>query len=251
MDLLSLFQTTPRTLPRLYVISGAGLSAESGIPTFRGDNGVWEGNDLDVVCNYHTWKKHREAVFQFYRHARLRLDEVAPCAAHMTLARWQEQWGVDRVKLLTQNVDDLLEQAGAQEVLHLHGNLHSLVCKNCENQWQVTETQYDHHTECPTCKTNHEVKPAVIFFHEQAPEYIKLLALGQMITPSDIVLVIGSSMQVVGPDLFLPLSRKGHARNIQINLELSNEEWFDMNIEGPASESLDQIESVLENWMKK
>jgi NAD-dependent SIR2 family protein deacetylase len=108
--------------PRLFVFSGAGLSAESGVPTFRSTDGIWSKFDLDEVCNFNLWRKHRSAVFRFYEDRRKEIEAAQPNGAHRLLALWQHTWGADRVRLITQNVDNLLERAAARDVVHLQIN---------------------------------------------------------------------------------------------------------------------------------
>lgn len=104
--------------PRLYVFSGAGLSAESGLSTFRTGNGIWTQENLDEVCNFLNWRKNREAVFRFYNERIAEKRDARPNKAHVMLAAWQHTWGKERVRLITQNVDDMLERAGALHVTH-------------------------------------------------------------------------------------------------------------------------------------
>ncbi|MGF6303268.1 MULTISPECIES: SIR2 family NAD-dependent protein deacylase [Paraburkholderia] len=101
------------TGPRLFVFSGAGLSAESGIPTFRTGDGIWTQESIDEVCNFLTWRRNREAVFRFYNQRISEKRDAHPNDAHRILAAWQSPWGAERVRLITQNIDDLLERAGA------------------------------------------------------------------------------------------------------------------------------------------
>ncbi|MCA7988715.1 SIR2 family NAD-dependent protein deacylase [Burkholderia vietnamiensis] len=161
------------TGPRLYVFSGAGLSAESGIPTFRTGGGIWSQESIDEVCNFLTWRRNREAVFRFYNQRIAEKRDARPNDAHRILAAWQGLWGTERVRLITQNIDDLLEQAGAQQVTHLHGDMHSMLCTLCDLRFPKGGEEYRPDTACPRCGTAEAVKPGVVFFQEAAPEYVK------------------------------------------------------------------------------
>jgi len=113
--------------PRLIVFSGAGLSAESGLATFRGASGLWEGVSIRTVCHIDTWEENFEAVHDFYDARREGGSEAEPNLAHRTIAKWQNAWP-GRTHILTQNIDRLLENAGCTEVIHLHGDIRILWC---------------------------------------------------------------------------------------------------------------------------
>lgn len=133
---------------RLVVISGASLSAESGLATFRDDGGIWTQFNLDEVCNYRVWRSNRSKVFEFYARRKEEVLAAQPNAAHRCLAAWQQQWGSDRVLLMTQNVDDLLERAGAADVLHLHGELTTLLCDTCFRKFHIGQAPIDPQVAC-------------------------------------------------------------------------------------------------------
>jgi NAD-dependent deacetylase len=212
--------------PVLYVFSGAGLSAESGVPTFRTAGGLWTQHNLDRVCNLLTWKENRSDVFAFYRGRRQEAAAVAPNDAHLRLAGWQSRWGAARVRLLTQNVDGLLERAGAQAVVHLHGDLLHLLCTACAHRWPVDDDAYAEGTRCPSCDSLKGVKPGVVFFNEMAPEYAHLQRLHRDIRPQDVLLVVGSALEVVTVDQLVPARRRGHALNWQVNPEPADPACF-------------------------
>lgn len=123
--------------------------------------------------------------------------------------------------LLTQNVDDLLEKAGAFDVMHLHGEIGKLRCVSCDHSWDAPIDQYHVGAECPLCGRPDNVKPAIVMFNEPAPEYSKLLALQSIIRPHDIFIVVGTALQVVWLDLCLPMDRINtrHQFNWQVNPE--------------------------------
>lgn len=213
--------------PRLYVFSGAGLSAESGIPTFRTGGGIWTSESIDKVCNFLTWRQNREAVFRFYNERILEKRDARPNEAHRILAAWQNTWGNERVRLVTQNIDDLLERAGAQHVTHLHGDMHSMLCTSCDLRFPKDGDEYHLETACPRCGEVEAVKPGVVFFQEDAPEYVKLHRMQLEMTDDDLFVAIGSAFHVVSPESMLPRERwRQHERNFLIDLEPRRAEFF-------------------------
>ena len=190
-------------MKKLIILSGAGLSADSGVPTFRSANGLWMDHDINVVCNYTTWKNNRAEVHSFYNVLRSLLTTVEPNAAHRMIAEWEARWG-DRVIILTANVDDLLERAGCRNVVHLHGSLSRMQCTACGHAWDCGYDPWDHETgRCPKCTSIKGVKPAGVFFNEAAKEYIRLNRVFRELDADDTVLVIGTSGQVINADALL------------------------------------------------
>ena len=158
--------------PHLVVFTGAGLSAESGLPTFRGGDGLWEGRHIDQVCNQLTWKRNVDAVHRFYNDRRAAAAKAQPNRAHRLLASWQDRY---RCTLITQNVDDLLERAGAGDVMHVHGRLDRMRCEACGTAWEIGASSWGPYTgRCPKCASRRGVRPDVIFFHERAPRYLDM-----------------------------------------------------------------------------
>lgn len=184
--------------PKLLVFTGAGLSAPSGLKTFRDYNGLWHDFDPMKVANKLTFKENKELVFDFYNQRRAQLETVQPNNGHRMLAGLQEMYGTDLVKICTQNVDDLLERAGCKEVLHVHGKLTDMMCLARRHIWDVGYKPVDLGTPCPVCG-NTGTKPGVIFFHEYAPEYQQMdhMFHEKRRNPQDVVLCIGTRFEVV------------------------------------------------------
>ncbi len=237
--------------PVLYVLSGAGLSVESGLSTFRSGDGIWSANSLERVCNFHTFRQYRSEVFAFYNRRKADVEGAAPHAGHERLAAWQEKWGKERVRLLTQNVDDLLERAGARDVVHLHGDLRTMQCTGCEYRWTIGRAEFDPGASCPHCGSLEDVKPGVIFFHESAPEYVHLIAMAEDIRPCDFLLVVGTSAAVVRPWEFLPDWRLPHVHNIQVNPQPEAPECYEHNLAMPASIGLEAAEHLFSEAMSR
>jgi NAD-dependent deacetylase len=187
---------------RLVIFTGAGLSADSGISTFRDANGLWENHDIEQVATYHTWEANRDIVHRFYNARRMQLAGVEPNAAHHMIARLQERFP-DTV-VITQNIDNLMERAGVRDVMHVHGNLTEMKCKACGHVWDIGYTEWDpDHDRCPNvrgghpCNSRRGVKPNVIFFGEIAPLYPKMWRTFDDLTEQDVLMVIGTSGQVI------------------------------------------------------
>lgn len=180
-------------MDRIIIFSGAGISAESGIATFRDENGLWNGHDVDMVCNLNSWERNYELVHQFYNDRRAQLAEVEPNAAHRAIARWAERHPLINV---TQNVDDLFERAGCRDVIHLHGQLTRMECGKGETEWDIGYQRWDATAPCPDCGHG-LVKPGVVFFNQIAPRYHDLHEVITSIRPGDVVFVIGTSEQVL------------------------------------------------------
>lgn len=176
---------------RLIIFTGAGISAESGVPTFRtGPDGLWHNHRIEDVCNIDTFEQNYDLVHEFYNARRTALQGVNPNPAHRAIADLQQQHG-ERVRLMTTNVDDLHERAGSPAVEHIHGNLLELV-NLAEGEIQpIGYEAFDHAAHPP------HFKPNVVFFGEVAPVYRDLFELMNSLTRHDLVLVVGSSESVV------------------------------------------------------
>lgn len=237
-------------MPRkLFIFTGAGLSVESGLATFRGSaSALWENEDLTVVCDYGTWKANREQVFSFYNARKRDVAAAMPNEAHRWIAEWQSAWGVDRVQVMTQNVDDLLERAGAQSVTHLHGELSSAHCTACGTRWPVVGA-FNLEGRCPKCNSLKGVKPGVVFFHEPAPRYRDLAQWFKRIQSQDILLVIGTAFEVLPVAMVVPLHKAGEALTWQVNPTPAEPAWFGRNFAHPATTGCAVIAPLLAQLM--
>lgn len=228
---------------KIYFFSGAGLSAESGIPTFRDSGGLWEKYDVDEVCNIKKFYDNYEIAHTFYNEMRELIGTVSYNEMHCFIKNIQHFLGKDRVKNITTNVDDLFEKVKIQDTVYLHGKLREVVDITTK---QVTDIGYEHHQyKKDTSKT---VKPNVIFFGEIAPEYETLsdIVLSEM-KDGDIIIFIGMSFNVIPPSFCIPVSRKVTTININ-NDESTNYAWdFTYTINKPATEALVDLEKVLRN----
>ncbi|MCE0498860.1 MAG: hypothetical protein LV481_13040 [Methylacidiphilales bacterium] len=204
--------------PQLIVFSGAGLSAESGLATFRGAHGLWEDMPLEKVCNYSTWEENFDAVHAFYDARRIAAAGAKPNPGHLAVAEWQKRWP-GRVYVITQNVDRLLERAGCHPVIHLHGDVLLMHCVDCDFEWEIAPAAYDH-AGCPRCRKKKTVKPGVVFFGQAAPHYEVLYELAANLRTADTAVVVGTSGAVLPADQIFGRSR---AFSFLVNLEPGSE----------------------------
>jgi len=174
-------------MKNLVVLTGAGMSAESGIQTFRDADGLWEGYDVMEVASPQGWYKNMELVLDFYNQRRKQLLEVKPNKAHLLLAQLQEKFHID---IITQNVDDLHERSGSKNVLHLHGEL--LKVRSTTNENLIYNWTKDLKTG-DKCETGSQLRPHIVWFGEAVPMLDKAIELTKK---ADILVVIGTSMQV-------------------------------------------------------
>jgi|SRR5690625_850681 len=171
----------------IVVLTGAGVSAESGIKTFRDADGLWEGHDVMEVASPQGWKQNPELVLDFYNQRRKQLLEVEPNKAHKALAKLEDQY---RVEIITQNVDDLHERAGSSRVTHLHGEL--LKVRSSADSTHILDWKKDL-VLGDVCPLNSQLRPHIVWFGEGVPKMEKAMNIVQQ---ADILLIIGTSMVV-------------------------------------------------------
>lgn len=179
-------------MKKIMILSGAGLSAESGIRTFRDHDGLWEEYDVIQVCSTEGWAADRELVTRFYNARRKDLEPKQPNEMHYAIAALQKRYP-GQIWNLTQNVDDMLERAGCEEVIHLHGTLRDLRCESCGHVWDIGYTEQGDYDCCPRCESA-EVRHNVVMFGESAPMYQKIY---EAVTEADLFIAIGTSGQVI------------------------------------------------------
>jgi NAD-dependent deacetylase len=195
-------------MKKVMILSGAGLSAESGIRTFRDHDGLWEAYDVMQVCSTEGWEADRELVTRFYNARRKDLEDKSPNAMHRTIAALQYKYP-GRIWNLTQNVDDLLERAGCDEVIHLHGTLRDLRCEHCGHTWDIGYTEQTEQDACPRCESA-EIRHNVVMFGESAPMYRRIY---EAVNDADLFVAIGTSGQVID---IVPIARE-FERSLLIN----------------------------------
>lgn len=174
-------------MKKLTILSGAGISAESGIQTFRDGDGLWENHNVTDVASPEGWRKDRALVLEFYNQRRRQLHEVQPNDAHRLLAELEKHF---EVQIITQNIDDLHERAGSTNILHIHGELF----KSCScNNKNLIYDQKDDINIGDKAEDGAQLRPFIVWFGEDVPLY---QTAREIVKDSDILLVIGTSLQV-------------------------------------------------------
>ncbi len=175
-------------MQKIVVLSGAGISAESGISTFRDNNGLWENHKIEDVATPEAWEMNRELVVKFYNMRRKQLLEVDPNAGHRALVQLEEKFDV---QIITQNVDDLHERAGSSNVLHLHGELKK-VRSTLDSSLVYTMEDWELKIG-DVCEKGSQLRPHIVWFGEEVPN-ISLAA--DMVSKADCLIVVGTSLNV-------------------------------------------------------
>jgi NAD-dependent deacetylase len=201
---------------KIVVLTGAGISAESGVPTFRGSDGLWEGHRVEEVATPEGFARDPQLVHAFYNGRRRKLLGVEPNAAHRALARLGRTRGVE-LTLVTQNIDDLHERAGSEDVLHLHGELLKARCNDCG---AVTPCRDDlsRASICPVCGGIDCLRPHVVWFGEMP---FGLDEIAAAISSADRFVAIGTSGRVYPAASFVSWARDGGVPTLEMNLEES------------------------------
>ena len=219
-------------LEHIVILTGAGISAESGIQTFRDAGGLWEGHAVEQVATPKGFAADPKLVHRFYNLRRAALSTVEPNAAHAALGRLQTEYA-GRVTLITQNVDDLHERGGSTDVIHMHGELLSAFCSACNHRWRQTEDlKVD--TPCPACQTRGGPRPDIVWFGEMAYEMDRIELELQS---CDLFVSIGTSGAVYPAAGFVQLAHMHGAQTLELNLEPSQGSgFFSETRNGPATQ---------------
>jgi NAD-dependent deacetylase len=175
-------------MKKIVILTGAGISAESGIKTFRDSGGLWEEHRMEDIATYEAWERNPELVLEFYNQRRKQLYECSPNAAHFALAELEKKYNV---QIITQNVDDLHERAGSTKILHLHGELkksRSTIDENIVYEIKGWKLKMG---EC--CEKGSQLRPHIVWFGEAVPN---IATAAQLSSKADIYIVIGTSLNV-------------------------------------------------------
>ncbi|GAA5316474.1 MAG: NAD-dependent protein deacylase [Candidatus Pelagadaptatus aseana] len=217
----------------IVVLTGAGISAESGIRTFRAADGLWEDHRVEDVATPEAFERDPELVHRFYNQRRQQLlNGIEPNAGHRALADFEKGFA-GRFTLITQNVDNLHEQAGSQNLLHMHGELMQVRCMDSNRIFSCHgETAVD--TPCPCCQQPGNLRPHIVWFGE-IPLYMDIIE--RELSQCDLFISIGTSGNVYPAAGFHQLAKMSGAHTVELNLEpSSNGSQFDQAIYGPATE---------------
>ncbi len=215
----------------IVILTGAGISAESGIATFRGPGGLWEGHRVEDVCTPHALARDPELVHRFYDLRRAALGTVAPNAAHHALARLDAAWPGELL-LVTQNVDDLHERAGSRRLIHMHGELTSALCAACGARARHAG-DLPPASPCPACGAP-ALRPDIVFFGEMP---YAMDRIERALAACDLFVSIGTSGAVYPAAGFVQLANHYGADTLELNLERSaGSDLFAETRPGPAGE---------------
>ena len=216
----------------IVILTGAGISAESGLQTFRAADGLWEGHRVEDVATPEAFARDPGLVHQFYDARRARLGEVEPNAAHLALARLDAEWR-GKLLIVTQNVDDLHERAGAKRLLHMHGELKRGWCLACDGRFEWDGAMLTGNV-CPSCREAGTVRPDIVWFGEMPYD---MEAIEAALFHADLFVSIGTSGAVYPAAGFVQTAKYRGARTMEINLEPSQgSNFFDERRYGRASE---------------
>jgi NAD-dependent deacetylase len=228
---------------RVVAFTGAGVSAESGVPTFRGAGGLWEGRPIEQVATPQGFAADPLLVWQFYEQRRCNLVRCRPNPAHEVLAAWQRRFA--SYTLVTQNVDDLHEEAGAQDVLHLHGSIWTVRCTACGRaRHERTAPLPEVPPRCPECGAME--RPGVVWFGEMLPEDV-VRAASDAAARAEVMVVVGTSAVVYPAAGLVQIAASAGAAVIEVNPEASAlARLADVELRGPAGELLPRLDALLE-----
>jgi NAD-dependent deacetylase len=224
----------------IVILTGAGVSAESGLATFRGPDGLWEGHRVEDVATPEAFRRDPVLVHSFYDARRAKLAMVSPNSAHEALARLEAQWPGDFL-LVTQNVDDLHERAGSKRLIHMHGELASGWCLACDQRFSWSGPMGEQ-ASCPSCGETGLVRPDIVWFGEMpyAMERIE-----DALRSCDLFVSIGTSGAVYPAAGFVQTARYCGASTLEINLEPSlGSHMFDQSRTGKAGD-------IVPSWVEE
>lgn len=223
------------------VLTGAGVSAESGIPTFRGKDGLWTQKEMEYLARPETFRQDPEKVHAFYNQRRLDLKQSKPNRAHNHIAYMQDELAGSPTKmtLVTQNVDDLHEKAGTKDVIHLHGELNSALCTKCQSRMNCDHDLTDQSV-CKNCQSQGALRPDIVWFGE-IPYHLD--EVQKALLQCDMFVSIGTSGSVFPAADFVNNAKQNGAFTVELNLTPSeNAKVFDHTNYGLASQ-------IVPNWI--
>jgi NAD-dependent deacetylase len=233
---------------KVVVLTGAGISAESGLKTFRDNNGLWENHRIQDVATPEGFRRNAELVYQFYNQRRRQLlsPSVQPNKAHLALAKLEKSLG-DNFTLITQNVDNLHQRAGNKNVLHMHGSLLSARCLASDKCWDIF-TNLDNRNQCVCCQPASSMRPDIVWFGEM-PKHISKIE--ELLNDADLFVSVGTSGTVYPAAGFVSQAIHHGAYSLELNLEPSSgHNEFDEKHYGLASELVNQFVDKLLKGLK-
>jgi len=243
MTITSKFRSLLHRVESICILSGAGISAESGVATFRGTDGLWSKLKPEELANFDAFMRNPELVWEWYNYRKQIIHDVKPNSAHYALVRLEEL--VKEFTLVTQNVDNLHGRAGSKNVLELHGNIERSYCIDCGKFIKHVEVTMEKKVpKCPSC--NGLIRPDVVWFGEMLPEGV-FESAAEAARRCELFLTIGTSA-VVFPAAGLPLTARNHgAYVVEVNTEPTEiSHTVNETLLGKAGEVLPQLVTIME-----
>jgi NAD-dependent deacetylase len=231
----------------IVILTGAGISAESGIKTFRDHDGLWENNSIEEVASPEGFESNPKLVYEFYNQRRTQLlsAEVTPNKAHEALADLEQSF-TGKVLIVTQNVDDLHERAGNRNIKHMHGELLKMRCSESMKVYEAPPT-FDENDLCPCCQKAGNLRPHIVWFGEMPFDMDIIMT---RLKECDLFISIGTSSLVYPAAMFIEwVKQHNQAETLEINFETTpNTTHFDYSIQGRAG---NEVPKVVEKLLRK
>jgi len=229
---------------KVVILSGAGLSASSGISTFRDEDGLWEKHNIQEICSAGCLDWNYESTINFYNLRREDIKDRVPNNAHKMIAKLKNKYP-NKIEVITQNVDDLLEKANCKDVLHLHGFLKELKCMNCKKIIDISYSLQDKsNSTCKSC--NGKMRPNIVFFGEPAPNYERM---HKILKDCGLLVVIGTSGRVIDVSFLTQYADYSILNNLEPS-EAIYEECFTKVYYEDANTAYEKIEQDIGNFIK-
>lgn len=218
----------------IVLLTGAGISAESGLSTFRSENGLWNNHRVEDVATIEAYFRNPDYVHQFYNDMRPELFKAQPNPAHLAITELQKMYPA-QVDVITQNVDTLHEKAGNTNVYHIHGQINQIVCMNCGHVFE-TWGEITSEDKCEKCGVTGMLKPNIVFFGENL---LYMNKVDTILKSCDLFISVGTSGVVYPAAGFVQIVKMFGADTVEMNMETtSNNKMFDKHIYGPAGSTL-------------
>ena len=229
---------------KVVILSGAGLSASSGISTFRDEDGLWEKHNIQEICSVGCLDWNYDATINFYNLRRKDIKDRVPNNAHKMIAKLKDKYP-NKIEVITQNIDDLLEKANSKDVLHLHGFLKELRCMDCEKVVDISYSLQDKsNSTCKSC--GGKTRPNIVFFGEAAPKYE---IMHKILKNCGLLVVIGTSGRVIDVSFLTQYADYSILNNLEPS-EAIYEECFTKVYYEDANTAYEKIEQDIENFIK-
>lgn len=218
----------------IVILTGTGISAESGLATFRSSDGLWNNHKVEDVATIEGFARNPKYVHDFYNELKIELKKAKPNTAHLAITKLQNEYPAE-INIITQNVDTLHEKAKNKNIYHIHGQIDQAVCLKCGHILQ-SFNKINIDTTCPNCQQTGHIKPNIVFFGENL---LYLNKVEELLQKCDLFLSIGTSGVVFPAASFVQTAKYYGADTYEFNLEnTSNNFFFDKHIIGPAGTTL-------------